>query len=177
MADSLTLPPGMDAFGHIRNVLLRDFLELYLARRDGAHVARRSAFGPLDFPRLLPNIFFYDFNPEANEFRLRVAGEGIKQLLPEARAGMGLEEIFPKSALPLVQERYERICRQPAVMHNIGPVFQLAGGAGLGERVALPLADDHGQVRYMIGATVYGLDATPNGQFDEKKQTVTFTPL
>ncbi|MBP7063783.1 PAS domain-containing protein [Ferrovibrio sp.] len=52
--------PDMAAFAHVKDGLLRDLLAYYLARRDGARVPLRSRIAPMDFPKLLSNVFLYE---------------------------------------------------------------------------------------------------------------------
>ncbi len=168
--------PGMDAFAHVRDPKLRRFLAHYLGLRQDRRVPRRSQLSPLDFPDLLSMVFLYEFDPASQDFHIRLAGEHVARMLQTARAGARLSEVFPPRALPIVLQRYRRVCLTPCVMHNIGRVFENVGGSGSGERIAMPLHDDLGKPAFFLGATSYAVtpDAKP-GEAHEDPVTVTYT--
>lgn len=170
--------PGMDAFAHVHDPRLRRFLAHYLGLRQGRQVPRRSQISPLDFPDLLSMAFLYEFDPASQDFHIRLAGDHVAHMLQTARAGARLSDVFPARALPIVLERYRRICLTPCVMHNIGQVFHNLGGAGFGERIAMPLHDDDGSPAFFLGATSYSV--TPDagaGVAHDDPVTVTYTAL
>lgn len=164
----------------IQAPLLKDFVGYwYDSRRADAPVTRRDDFDIFHIPALVPHLFLYDYDPAQRSFLLRVAGEEIRRLLPNSRPGVALEQIMPPAALPAVQERYRRVCEDPAILHAIGRVFFNLGGSGVGERIVLPLADADGKVHQLLGATIYSLgDQNEQGRiFEREEVTLTFAPL
>lgn len=148
-------------------------------RREGERATRRSAIDLFHVPALVPCLFLYDYDAATRGFTLRVAGEEIRRVLPNSLPGAQLEKIMPPAILPVVLERYRRVCEEPALMHAKGRVFFNLGGHGVGERVALPLAGDDGRVHQLIGATIYSFgDRLPDGSsFAREEVTLTFLPL
>jgi hypothetical protein len=163
----------------VRSPRLKQLIAYWFDRRSEAAVTKRSAIDPLDFPALLPRIFLYDYDPVARRFVLRLAGEEIRNLLPNSTPGTPIEQIMPAAELDNVLARYGRVCEEPAIMHAAGRVFLKLGGSGVGERVVLPLAGEDGKVRQMIGATIYDIDrALPDaGILDHGEVAVSFLPL
>lgn len=164
----------------IQAPLLKDFVGYwYDSRRADAPVTRRDDFDIFHIPALVPHLFLYDYDPTQRSFLLRVAGEEIRRLLPSSRPGVALEQIMPSAALPAVQERYRRVCEEPAILHAIGRVFFNLGGSGVGERIVLPLADADGKVHQLLGATIYTLgDQNEQGRiFEREEVTLTFASL
>lgn len=164
----------------IRAALLREFVQYWLdCRRAGDRVTRRADFDIFHLRPLVPHLFLYDFEATSQRFTLRVAGEEIRRLLPNSVAGMPLDRIMPPAFLDSVQTRYRRVCEEPAIMHAIGRVFLNLGGTGVGERIALPLADASGAVHQLLGATLYQLGGAleDGSQFKHEEVTLTFTPL
>lgn len=170
--------PDLSSFTHVRDPRLRRFLGHYLDLRGDGRVPSRSRLSPLDIPEVLGFVFLYDFDPETGDFTMRLAGQHVASMLLTARAGTPLSRVFPPDVYPSVRERYLRACTEPSVMHNIGRVFHHMGGGGIGERLAMPLLGEDGRPRFLIGATVYQVDAVaavpPAG---EPPAIVTFTPL
>lgn len=166
------------AFSHLKDPLLLQFLTYYLNLRQGDRVPRRGQVSPMDFPRLLSNVFLYECDTTAQDFHLRLAGSQVAELLQTVKAGTKMSDVFPPDVFPIVLQRYRRICTELVVMHNIGKVFHLMGGTGMGERIAMPLLDNAGVPSFIIGATVYTLPKheihVPPGR---EAQIVTYTPL
>lgn len=164
----------------IQAPLLKDFVRYWHdCLRADAPVTRRDDFDIFHIPALVPHLFLYDYDPAQRSFLLRVAGEEIRRLLPNSRPGVALEQIMPPAALPAVQERYRRVCEEPAILHAIGRVFFNLGGTGIGERIVLPLAGADGNVHQLLGATIYTLgDQNEQGRvFEREEVTLTFASL
>lgn len=169
--------PDMAAFGHVVATPLRELLAFYLGKRGGAKVPKRSSISPVDFRNLLSGVFLYEYDRASNDFQVRLAGNDIREMVQTVRQGSRIDEMFPPEAAAAVRERYARVCNDICVMHNIGQVFEKLGGTGHGERIALPLADDAGDVRFLIGATVYDLARPAEMRPGAEKVRITFTPL
>lgn len=170
--------PGLADFPHVQHPLLRQFLSYYLDLRQGQPVPRRQQLSPLDIPQLLGNVFLYEFDRATQDFQIRLAGSLVAEKVDTIKAGSRLSDVFPPVAVPVVLQRYRRICVERMVMHNIGQVFHLLGGAGLGERIAMPLLGDDGARDFLIGATVYPLpkpDMKP--AVDAPPVSITYTAL
>ena len=127
---------------------------------------------------MLSDVFLYEFDPATQDFHIRLAGDHVARMLRTTRSGARLSEVLPPEALPIVLERYLRICTTPCVMHNIGRVFHNLGGTGSGERIAMPLIGDSGTPSFFFGATSYAVEADADATEDhDDPVTVTYTPL
>jgi hypothetical protein len=159
--------------------LLRAFVAHWYAQRDGHTVTRRADISITRFASLLPHIFLYDYDTSTRDLTLRLAGEEIRRILPNSRPGTPLAQIMPAEFFTPVLERYRRVCEEPAIMLATGRVFLRLGGTGVGERVLLPLADPHGRVHQMLGATLYQIgDLLPDGSLFAREDVATrFFPL
>lgn len=170
--------PDLSSFTHVRDPRLRRFLGHYLDLRGAGRVPPRSRLSPLDIPDVLGFVFLYDFDPDIRDFTMRLAGQHVASMLLTAKAGTPLSRVFPPDVYPSVRERYLRACTEPSVMHNVGRVFHHMGGTGIGERLAMPLLGEDGVVRFLIGATVYVVDAdTAMPPAGEPPASIAFTPL
>ena len=134
---------------------------------------------PLDLKPLLARAFYYDYLPAEDDFRLRLAGEEIRAVLPNARRGATLAEVIPVNVVDQVRDRYRRIVTEPAVFHGIGRVFFTIGNPGFGERLVVPLADETGRATQIFGATFYDFSENPWGSQNYSHEDVesTFIPL
>ncbi|MCW0235578.1 MAG: PAS domain-containing protein [Ferrovibrio sp.] len=170
--------PDLSTFTHVKDPRLVQLLAYYLDQRQGRRVPRRNSISPLDFPTLLGNVFLYEYDAGNDDLCIRLAGEDIRAMLLTTKQGAKLSEVFPADVVPIMRERYSRVLADCAVMHNIGRVFHHMGGTGTGERLVLPLLDESDRPRFLLGATVYGLDRdsihpAPN----TVPQVITYTPL
>lgn len=174
------MPPDPAFLRPIHAPDLQAFVRHWFAcRRKGERVTRRSDIDLFHVPALVPGLFLYDYDPATHDFTLRVAGEEIRRVLPNSLPGTPLDRIMPPAILPVVLERYRRVCEEPALMHAIGRVFLNLGGSGVGERIALPLAGDDGRVHQLIGATIYsfGNQLADGSSFAREEVALTFVPL
>lgn len=132
----------------------------------------------MDFPKLLSSVFLYEYDKAASDFRLRLAGNTVAEMLQTVKAGSLLSQVFPPQVYPVMAERYGRVCSECSVMHNIGHVFHQMGGTGIGERIVMPLLDEQDEPNFFLGATMYPLpDDTPRPPHKPNSQVVTYTPL
>jgi PAS domain len=161
-------PPGgdgaillPDAFERVQHPELRRFMQWYLATRGKQQMVAAKKLDPLDLKPLLACAFYYDYLPANDDFRLRLAGEEIRAVLPNARRGATLAEVIPANVVEQVRDRYRRIVTEPAVFHGIGRVFFTIGNPGYGERLVVPLADEAGRATQIFGATFYDFSETP----------------
>lgn len=158
----MLLPTELDSL--LQAQPLRDMAQYWFEQRSGHFVTRRSAIDISHFRQHLPRIFLYDYDPPSRGIHLRLAGEMIRNYLPNAVPGAPLKDLMPAGFLPAIEARYRRVCEEPAFMHVAGRVFKHLDGSGVGERLIVPLADDHGQVRQLMGMTLYRLgDTMPDG--------------
>lgn len=142
-------------FEMIRHPELRRMMRWYLASRGEQKLVAAQRLDPTELKGVLARAFYYDYERASDDFRLRLAGEEIRALLPNARRDATLAEVIPANVLEVVRDRYRRIVIERSVFHGIGRVFFTIGNPGLGERLVLPLADDSGAVTQIFGATFY----------------------
>lgn len=154
----MSLPAALDSL--LRSAPLRAVAEHWFANRGDALITPRASFDIFRFRALLPNTFLYDYEPEARTLKLRLAGEEIRTLLRNAQPGASLYDMMPKDLAANMEQKYRRVCEEPAFMHVIGRVFQGLGGTGVGERLIMPLGDDGGAARQLLGATLYRIGDT-----------------
>jgi PAS domain len=173
---AVVLPQG---FERVQHPELRRFMQWYLAMRGDQTMVAAKKLDPTELKPLLARAFYYDYLPATDDFRLRLAGEEIRAVLPNARRGAHLAEVIPGNVLEQVRDRYRRIVTEPAVFHGIGRVFFTIGNPGLGERLVVPLADEGGVAMQIFGATFYDFSENPwRGQnLSHEEVESTFIPL
>ena len=153
---------------------------------DQARAGRRfPAWRDIDPVALAPHLavlWAWRWDRDLQTFIGRLAGEAILDAMGPGFRGARIEEYFAGRNADVFIERYRRVLNQPAIMANRGFVFQLVGGQGRGERVALPLADDGRTPDGLFGATIYRLAgqkrvARERVTVTEATETVEFFPV
>ena len=113
-------------------------------------------FDAMRLPRLLPNIWLIEVEPESRRFRMRLAGENINAIYRRNIARKYFVDIFEPHDLPVMVDRYRRALNQPAIFCAKGHVYAAAGHYCVGERLGLPMLGRDGGTRILLGATMYG---------------------
>jgi hypothetical protein len=171
-------PLDLDAFAHVKDERLRRLLQHWLDRRGDGLAPRRSAIDPTAIGSILSGVWMCDYEPTDRRFRMRLAGEDINRLYGRNVTQCYFEEIIEPAMLPDILRRYRRVVEEPAILHCGGHIYLASNRSEVGERLVLPLMDDSGAIRHVIGASVYRMDLkVGGGPIMRESMTETFTPL
>jgi hypothetical protein len=171
-------PLDLESFGHVKDGRLRRLLRHWLERRGGGVAPRRSAIDPTAIGPILSSVWMCDYEPADRRFRMRLAGEDINRLYGRNVTQCYFEEIIAPALFSDLVERYRRVVEEPAIMHCGGHIYLASDRSEVGERLVLPLADDSGAIRHVIGASVYRMELKAGeGPIMRDTMTNTFTPL
>ena len=174
VAVSYTILQGAPA---IEDPRLAGLFAYWLARRRDRPMPEFGDIDPIDIPNLLPFLWIHDHDPATDRFRCRLMGEAARSAYDAKVTGRDVEDIISSAAYPVVAERYRAVLSIPAVGHGIGRIYgHTIGRVGDGERLYLPLGDDQGRSRMILGATVYkltsGLHDQPAGEAGTRLDTM-----
>jgi hypothetical protein len=171
-------PVQLDAFAHVKDERLRRLLQHWMACRGEGLVPKRSAIDPTAIGPILAGVWMCDYLPADRGFRMRLAGEDINRLYGRNVTQCSFEEIIAPALLPDLLRRYRRVVEEPAVMHCGGHIYLASNRSEVGERLVLPLVDDSGAIRHVIGASVYRMELKAGeGPITRESMVETFTPL
>ncbi len=171
-------PLDLNAFAHVKAERLRRLLRHWLECRGGAVAPKRSAIDPTAIGPILSSVWLCDYEPADRRFRMRLAGEEINRLYGRNVTQCYFEEIIAPALLSDVMQRYRRVVEQPAIMHCGGHIYLASNRSEVGERLVLPLADDSGAIRHVIGASVYRMELKAGeGPITRESMINTFTAL
>lgn len=144
-------------FASLQAAELRD-VAAYRERCRGKR--RMPAWQDLDPAELkphLPILWAWRYDPARGDFVGRLAGEQINAALGRSVRGRTPDEVFAPEHVERMRRRMQEVVSRPCAIHGTGHVFLHAGGAGVGERLILPLASDGQTGDGVLGATVYRL--------------------
>lgn len=155
--DAITTHEGPPA--EIGSACLRETAAYWLRIGGETFSARRCDIDPLDLtPMVLPRVWLVDYEAAAEEFRFRLAGEAINSAFGQPVRGACLGDLFPSRLGDPVRARFRRVIEEPCVCYCAGMVYVENERPGWGERLILPLADDKGRIRHLLGATDTDID-------------------
>lgn len=169
---------------HIEDPRLVRLADYWRDKRRDRPVPYRGDIDPVDFPRLLPNVWLVHYEPESGRFLYRLAGEEIRNVHPGIAFGRYMDEFMTSESFARIAPRYRTVLGldggDPAIMHMRGFVYRLHQHrlTAVGERLVLPLLDDDGEPRFIFGATLYQYDSGHQTvPAEEPPLTVTPVPL
>lgn len=138
---------------------LRRLINIWHAARDGgARPPRKSLIDPIDLgrARLLAWIWLVERRPD-RALVYRLAGEEINAVFGRSIARASLQELLAPAEARMIERRWHRVLDDRVMLHTVGDVYSETGNLYSGERIALPLTDEAGVTRFLIGATDYRL--------------------
>jgi hypothetical protein len=162
MGDTLPIPDGTDEWAGPPHVVLDKIegaprcaalLDIWKVAREGDRpIAARAALDPIVLAKagLLPFVWILERDP-SNSYFYRLIGEGVRRNFNMAMRGKHLHEIFDEDTTALVASRCDRILADREVMFSTGRVFRDDEVIYSARRLMLPLSDEDGVPRYLIG--------------------------
>lgn len=171
-------PLELDAFAHVKDERLRRLLRHWLERRGDDLAPKRSAIDPTAIGPILASVWMCDYLPNERSFRMRLAGEDINRVYGRNVTQCTFDEIISPGLLPDLLQRYRRVVEEPSIMHCTGNIYLASDRSEVGERLVLPLADESGEIKHVIGASVYRMELKAGeGPITREAMTNTFTAL
>ena len=143
------------AVPRIADSRVKALYEFWLARSGMERVPTRRELDPTQIPTVLSIVWLYELEEETDRFRCRLAGESIGDRYGGSIRNRYVEDILGPEVGREVDAHYRRILAMPAIGHSVGRVYSPIGRTGLGERILLPVTDDEGRSRLILGATAY----------------------
>jgi len=101
---------------------------------------------------ILPSMWLVEVPEEGAPF-YRLAGERIVKGHGKNVARRSIYEAYEAPVAAAIEQRWRRMLADHLFSHSIGEVRSETGTAFIGERVALPLTDEEGVPRFVIGST------------------------
>lgn len=134
------------------------FLRVWREARAGRLVPLKRDIDPIRFPRLLPYVWLYRFDPERDDFVCRLAGEEVNGAWQRSIKGLTLREIVGDKDQPTIRGRWDQIISEPLVQYGAAVERLTALTLHRAERMLVPLASDDGTCDHILGLSLYHLD-------------------
>lgn len=169
----------LDHLPKIEHPLLRQLYDYWRGLFDGQAPPTRDRIDPLDILPVLPHTWIYLQEADSGRYRCEVAGEKIVGVINRSVVGEYLDDLVGVSGKPFLRGQYDKVLSIPAIGHVYGHVYPAETKRyGVGERVILPLRDQGGACRYVLGATLYrSIDAPVSAPDADALPTRTLSPV
>lgn len=145
LLDDIALP------GHRQ--MVQHWLDLYAAA--GHRIPRYRALDPLRFPLALPDIWIVEWRDDGRLY-FQLLGENLVSWYGYSPKGKSMEEVYPPEMVPLINALSHGVLGRPAInyqkAHSLTPHWSVAIPM---ERIAVPLADEQGRLRWVAGITTF----------------------
>lgn len=130
----------------------------YLADCAGtAPAPRKARIDPIELSRIgvLSSTWIVE-RANQTDFRYRIAGEMIIDAFAQPIVGKLASELFDPDTWDAIRRRWLRCINRKEAYANRATVIDPKGYQHDGTRVAVPLLDEAGIARFIIGVTIYG---------------------
>ena len=181
MGDEVTVAEATDAWSGPLHVVFdriddaprcSALLDIWKIARGDIAVASRSALDPVVLAKagLLPHVWIIERDGDGGFF-YRLIGESVRRNFNSALRGRYLHEIYDGATAGTIAQRCVRMLANREMMFASGLVFRDGDPTYYARRILLPLCDDNGVVRFLIGA----LDQSDRGSDIERSGNPRFS--
>lgn len=147
---------GFDSF--LESIVSDRLRQVALHWKDAKSSRAMPAWSDIRASRIaaqLPLIWVYKYDRNTDRFIGRLAGDSIEQIVGKSFRGTPMSELYAHHDYSQFFQRCKRVVTEPALMRSEGTVFQFVERYGVGERIAMPLANDGTTGDGIFGATIY----------------------
>ncbi|PJI43798.1 PAS domain-containing protein [Ferrovibrio sp.] len=152
LLDDVTLPS--------HRLMVQHWLDLHAAA--GHRIPRYRALDPLQFPAALPDIWIVEWRDDGRLY-FHLVGQNLVDWYGSSPKGKAMEEVYPPNMVPLINALSHNILGKPAIYYqkafSLTPHWSVAIPM---ERVAMPMTDEAGRLRWVAGITTF-LDGNGRG--------------
>ena len=120
-------------------------------------VPLRSQLDPVVIGPDLKYVWLYDYLPAEDSYKCRLAGEHIQDSHKRRLADLLIDEIYSPDVAAFVKGYWDTVRDKPAVIYGTA---KREGDHSIlqSERIMLPLCDMEGDVRQILGMSIYDFD-------------------
>lgn len=151
----------------LNNTAFQRFYNHWLSIRQGRTVPLHNHVDPVAIGPALKYVWLYEYIPDQQNYRCRLAGEHIQETFKRKMSGLMVDQIYRPDVAEVVKGFWEQIRRTPAVVFgdSVSPGND-QNRLLRSKRLMLPLADGTGAVTRIFGITCYDFD-THNFDFNK----------
>jgi len=138
--------------------------QYWSAKRGDRPAPRRADIDPpLDIPDLLPILTLIEVLRDPLQFRLRLVGTGVVQALGRDGTGRFVDESLYGSDAPAIVATYRRMIEEVRPFQRRSRLTWNGTAWQVLDAIELPLIDDDGRVRMILGGNCFTLAPDTDG--------------
>lgn len=126
--------------------------DLWLSKLDGREMPLKSDIRPAEMSSYLTNVYLVDVLGEGSDFRIRLFGTGVSDMLKQDFTGVILSEAPPE--LHWRGEIYMLACERRKPVFYLFELVPFGRERVITENVLLPLADNKGNLAHLLCLSV-----------------------
>lgn len=134
----------------IRDQQLKDLYAYWQTMRGDRRIPSRSAFDPVQVPRMLPNLILLDVEPDTGRLVVRVLGTRVATVYGKDYTGRYLDEVYFGDNTTSVLEDYGTCAREGIPVLGERNFRNVRDVVYRMERLILPFSDDGRVVNKLI---------------------------
>ncbi len=124
-------------------------------RRQGRPMPPRSAIDPADIPALLPAVFLVDVLESPRDYRFRLAGTDLREVIGVELTGRRVGDVLPPDFATDVRIRWDAVVEQRRPMVCKGHLWIEHREFIRWQDIILPLSTDGRTVDKLLGAITF----------------------
>jgi hypothetical protein len=133
-------------------IVAQHWLDLY---RQGGAIPRLREIDALQLRHALADTWILDLHDDGMP-RIRLAGETLADWFGRCLKGLRLDEVYNAEILPLILDMVRRATDPPAVLlQHASSTPAMRSFSVPFDRLILPLCDDAGAIRHVLGISVF----------------------
>jgi hypothetical protein len=125
---------------------LEQLLAYWRGKRKGDLVPGRSDIDPIEIPRLMPDVALVDILHDPLDYRYRLVGTRLVEMMGGERTGLRMREIFTPEAITATVALMEMLIARREPLAFEGRMFWLERNYREFQALVLPLASDGSRV-------------------------------
>lgn len=153
-----------------------EFLNAWRAARGDNLLPKRPDFDPLTIPRLMPCLWMYRYDHEADDFVVRLAGEEINAAWGHSIRGMPLRKVVGEADHPVVLKRWWEILKTPFIQYGAKSERMSALDMKRAERMVTPMTSAEGVPDHILGISLYTISPVDQSKPALEPQDITRIP-
>lgn len=152
------------------------FLQAWRMARGDLVMPLRNAFDPMTVRGLLPYLWIYRFDPDRDDYVVRLAGEEINNAWGRSIKGLTMREVVGDQDYPIMRERWDTILGTPLIHYGASSERLSALDTRRAERMLTPLADNDGTPNHILGISLYRISPTDTSHPSLEPEDITQIP-
>lgn len=137
---------------HDRHKFIYDY---WLSKKGSKRAPARSDIDPLDFPKILPNLIFYDVLENPLDYRVRIMGTRLVDIFGADLTGLMFSEIFHGEQAKTVLQQFNEVANEFKPSLNVLDAKWLSKDHISYSRLLMPLSSDNNRVDMLFGVAIF----------------------